>query len=219
MRVMGVDPGLTRCGVGIVEGELGKRPKLVAVGVIRTSADLSHERRLLQIDEGLAAWQGDYRPDVIAVERVFAQHNLHSVTGTAQAAGIAMLLAAKRAIPVELRTPSEVKAALTGSGRAGKSQVGYMVAQVLGLASPPKPVDAADALAIAICQIWRSSISGSRYAQLADAHDSAAVSAERLNANRLNTARVSADALASSPALVRQGSYRVLPPTLAAKED
>ncbi len=88
MRVLGVDPGLTRCGVGVVEGEPGRPPRLVAVGVITTPADLDHARRLLRIDEGLDAWVGEYAPDAIAVERVFADSNVLSVMGTAQAAGL-----------------------------------------------------------------------------------------------------------------------------------
>ncbi len=155
MRVLGVDPGLTRCGVGVVEGTPGRPPTLLGVGVLRTAAELDTARRLLQIEEGLEAWREEYRPEVIAVERVFAQHNSHTVMGTAQAAGVAMLVAARHAIPVVLHTPSEVKAAITGSGRADKAQVGAMVARILRLDEPPKPADAADAVALAICHVWR----------------------------------------------------------------
>ncbi len=161
MRVLGIDPGLTRCGVGVVESGIGNRVKLVDVGVVRTSVDLDHAHRLLQIEVGLEQWIEAFSPDAIAVERVFAQHNLESVMGTAQAAGIAMLLAARRDIPVHLHTPSEVKAAVTGSGRANKDQVGVMVARILNIAAAPKPADAADALALAICHLWRGgSVSG-----------------------------------------------------------
>lgn len=155
LRVMGVDPGLTRCGVGIVEGVPGRPPALVAVGVIRTPADLDPALRLLRIETELEEWREAYAPERVAVERVFAQHNLHSVTGTSQAAGIAMLVAARHGIPVALHTPSEVKAAITGSGRADKAQMGAMVARILNLAEPPKPADAADAVALAICHVWR----------------------------------------------------------------
>lgn len=155
MRVLGIDPGLTRCGVGVVESGVGNRVILVDVGVVRTSPELDHAHRLLQIEIGLEQWIDAFNPDSIAVERVFAQHNLESVMGTAQAAGIAMLLAARREIPVQLHTPTEVKAAVTGSGRAGKEQVGAMVARILNISAAPKPADAADALALAICHLWR----------------------------------------------------------------
>lgn len=155
MRVLGVDPGLTRCGLGIVEGAPGKPPALVAVGVIRTPADLDVAKRLVRIEVELEEWIDKHRPDAVAVERVFAQHNVRTVMGTAQASGVAMVVAARRGLPVALHTPSEVKAAVTGSGRAGKEQVTTMVTRILKLAERPTPADAADALALAICQVWR----------------------------------------------------------------
>jgi crossover junction endodeoxyribonuclease RuvC len=155
MRVLGVDPGLTRCGLGVVDGVPGRQPQLVAVDVVRTPADLDLPRRLLRIEEAVEEWIISYRPDVLAVERVFAQHNVQTVMGTAQAAGVAMLVAARRGLPVALHTPSEVKAAITGSGRAAKPQVGAMVTRILKLDALPKPADAADALALAICHVWR----------------------------------------------------------------
>ena len=154
-RVLGVDPGLTRCGVGIVEGSIGKPLSLVSVGVILTSADLPLELRLLQLESELEEWVSKYSPDIIAVERVFSQHNVRTVMGTGQAAGIALLVAARRGIPVMMHTPSEVKAAVTGSGRANKVQVAEMVKRLLNLEVIPKPVDSTDALALAICHIWR----------------------------------------------------------------
>jgi crossover junction endodeoxyribonuclease RuvC len=166
MRVMGVDPGLTRCGVGIVEQSPGSRPSLIAVGVVRTSPDLDHAHRLLRIEAGIQEWFDAYTPDAMAVERVFAQQNLHTVTGTAQAAGIAMMIAAKADIPVALHTPTEVKAAITGSGQADKAQVGAMVARVLRLGSVPAPADAADAVALALCHLWRGGVVN-RYAAAA----------------------------------------------------
>lgn len=169
MRVLGVDPGLTRCGVGVIEAQPGRPPRLVDVGVVRTSADAPHERRLLAIEEGLEEWISHHQPDAIAVERVFAQHNLMSVTGTAQAAGIAMLIAARHGIPVALHTPTEVKAAITGSGRADKAQVGAMVARILRITEAPKPADAADAVALALCHLWRG-VATNRYAAAAQAH-------------------------------------------------
>ena len=155
MRVLGVDPGLTRCGVGIVEGVVGSPISLVGVGVILTPAEAPLEQRLLDLDQQLSEWINLWKPDVIAVERVFSQHNVRTVMGTGQAAGIALLLAAKSGIPVMMHTPSEVKASVTGSGRANKAQVALMVQKILNLETIPKPVDATDALALAICHIWR----------------------------------------------------------------
>ena len=155
MRVLGVDPGLTRCGVGIVEGEIGKPISLVEVGVILTPTESPLEQRLLDLDQQLSEWVNLWKPDVVAVERVFSQHNVRTVMGTGQAAGIALLIAAKAGIPVMMHTPSEVKASVTGSGRANKTQVATMVQNILRLETIPKPVDATDALALAICHIWR----------------------------------------------------------------
>jgi crossover junction endodeoxyribonuclease RuvC len=155
MRVLGVDPGLTRCGVGIVEGAIGSPISLVGVGVILTPAEAALEHRLLDLDQQLSEWINLWKPDVIAVERVFSQHNVRTVMGTGQAAGVALLLAAKAGIPVMMHTPSEVKASVTGSGRANKAQVALMVQKILNLETIPKPVDATDALALAICHIWR----------------------------------------------------------------
>jgi len=159
MRVLGVDPGLTRCGVGVVEQTPGHRPQFVAAGVVRTESDLDPSRRLLAIEAGLEEWISTHKPDAVAVERVFAQQNLHTVTGTAQAAGVAMLLAARHDLPVVTHTPTEVKAAITGSGAAGKAQVGKMVTHILGLDAPPQPADAADAVALALCHLWRGGAS------------------------------------------------------------
>ena len=155
MRVLGIDPGLTRCGLGVVEGSIGRPLSLVAVGVVRTPTDMSVALRLCRIEAEIEHWLDLHSPDVVAVERVFAQHNVKTVMGTAQVSGIAMVAAARRGIPVALHTPSEVKAAVSGNGRADKSQVGIMVARLLRLTEPPKPADAADSLALAICHIWR----------------------------------------------------------------
>jgi crossover junction endodeoxyribonuclease RuvC len=154
-RVLGVDPGLTRCGVGVIEGGIGSPLSLVGVGVILTPPDAPLEQRLLQLESELEDWISLHRPEVIAVERVFSQHNVRTVMGTGQAAGIALLVAARRNIPVMMHTPSEVKAAVTGSGRASKAQVAEMVKRILNLKTIPKPVDSTDALALAICNIWR----------------------------------------------------------------
>ncbi|MGS2586830.1 crossover junction endodeoxyribonuclease RuvC [Streptomyces hebeiensis] len=156
MRVLGVDPGLTRCGVGVVEGTAGRPLTMLGVGVVRTPSDAEIGDRLVAIEQGITDWLDEHRPELVAVERVFAQHNVRTVMGTAQASAVAVLCASRRGIPVALHTPSEVKAAVTGSGRADKAQVGAMVTRLLRLAAPPKPADAADALALAICHIWRA---------------------------------------------------------------
>ncbi len=153
--MLAVDPGLTRCGVAAVEGRAGRRVDLVAVDVVRTPAHADLAERLLGIAEALDGWLEQVRPDVVAVERVFSQHNVRTVMGTAQAAGVAVLAAARFGIPVALHTPSEVKAAVTGSGRAGKEQVAAMVTRILRLPAVPTPADASDALALAICHLWR----------------------------------------------------------------
>jgi crossover junction endodeoxyribonuclease RuvC len=155
VRVLGVDPGLTRCGVGVVEGVAGRPLTMCGVGVVRTPADAELGLRLVAIEQGIEQWLDDYRPEVVAVERVFSQHNVATVMGTAQASAVAMLCASRRGIPVALHTPSEVKAAVSGSGRADKAQVGAMVARLLRLDAVPKPADAADSLALAICHLWR----------------------------------------------------------------
>ncbi|MEX0168041.1 crossover junction endodeoxyribonuclease RuvC [Streptomyces sp. LMG1-1-1.1] len=156
MRVLGVDPGLTRCGVGVVEGVAGRPLTMLGVGVVRTAADADIGVRLVGIERGIEEWIDRFSPELVAVERVFSQHNVRTVMGTAQASAVAMLCASRRGIPVALHTPSEVKAAVTGSGRADKAQVGAMVTRLLRLSAPPKPADAADALALAICHIWRA---------------------------------------------------------------
>ena len=155
MRVLGVDPGLTRCGLGVIDGAPGRAPALVAADVLRTPAGDDIAARLLALEAGIEEWLTAYQPDAMAVERVFSQHNVRTVMGTAQAGAVAVVCAARRGLPVALHTPSEVKAAVTGSGRAGKDQVTAMVMRLLRMADPPRPADTADALALAICHLWR----------------------------------------------------------------
>jgi crossover junction endodeoxyribonuclease RuvC len=155
VRVLGVDPGLTRCGVGVVDGSVGRPLQMVDVGVIRTSSDLPVAQRLVTIERGLVAWIEEHRPDAVAVERVFARSDSSTIMGTAQASGIALVVAARIGLPIAMHTPSEVKAAVSGNGRASKAQVGAMVTRILRLDAPPKPADAADALALAITHVWR----------------------------------------------------------------
>ncbi|PZO98585.1 MAG: crossover junction endodeoxyribonuclease RuvC [Dermacoccus nishinomiyaensis] len=152
MRVLAVDPGLTRCGVGVVATGQGSTLQIVTVGVIRTSADLPLHERLHELRVELDAVFERTQPDAVAVERMFARHDVSTIMGTAQASAVPMLAAAERGLPLGLHTPSEVKAAVTGNGRADKAQVTTMVTRILGLEVAPRPADAADALALAICQ-------------------------------------------------------------------
>jgi crossover junction endodeoxyribonuclease RuvC len=155
MRVLGVDPGLTRCGLGVIDGVPGRPPTLVAADVLRTPAGDDIAARLLALEAGIEEWLTAHQPDAMAVERVFSQHNVRTVMGTAQAGAVAVVCAARRGLPVALHTPSEVKAAVTGSGRADKDQVTAMVMRLLRMDAPPRPADTADALALAICHLWR----------------------------------------------------------------
>ena len=160
VRILGIDPGLTRCGVGVIDTGGGRDVRLVRVAVLRTPGEIAPERRLLAIHRGIEEIIAEDAPDAMAIERIFAQDNLRSVTGTSQAAGVAMLSAALHHLPLGLHTPSEVKAAVTGNGRAGKKQVQEMVRRILRLDGPPRPADAADALALAICHAWRGGGAG-----------------------------------------------------------
>jgi crossover junction endodeoxyribonuclease RuvC len=170
--VLGIDPGLTRCGIGVVEGDLGRPLRLVDVNVLRTSASEPVATRLVTIERGIDAWLDEYQPDAVAVERVFARSDSSTVMGTAQASGVALVCAARRGLRVGLHTPSEVKAAVSGNGRADKKQVGFMVARLLRLDAPPKPADAADAVALAITHIWRGGAQSRIDAALAGAQRS-----------------------------------------------
>ena len=158
MRVLGIDPGLTRCGVGIVDVGRDRRATLVHVSVLRTPPAAPLERRLLALGDGIEALLDEHRPDAVAIERVFAQNNVRTVMGIAQISGVALVSAARRGLPVGMHTPSEVKAAVTGYGAADKRQVTTMIQRILRLDAPPKPADAADALALAVCHAWRGPI-------------------------------------------------------------
>jgi len=154
--VLGVDPGLTRCGLGLVRGQPGRPLELCAVDVVCTEASSPLGERLVAIADVVDHWLVSHQPDAVAVEQVFSQRNVRTVMGTAQASGVVIATATRRGIPVATHTPSEVKAAVTGSGRADKAQVAAMVTRLLRLAAPPRPADAADALALAICHVWRT---------------------------------------------------------------
>jgi len=155
IRVLGIDPGLTRCGVGIVDVSSTRKASLVEVAVFRTPPEMPLELRLLHVGDQIERLFDKHKPGAVAIERVFAQHNLKTVMGTAQISGVALHIAAKRGLAVGLHTPSEVKAAMTGYGAADKRQVATMVAKLLGLTELPTPADASDALAIAICHAWK----------------------------------------------------------------
>lgn len=155
-RILGVDPGLTRCGVGVIDLNRSRQVKLVEVDTFRSDPNTELATRIGTLGDQIEALIIRTKPDAIAIERVFSQQNLSTVMGTAQISGVVMMLAHKHNIPVAMHTPTEVKAAVTGSGKAGKVQVGSMVAKILGLAEVPKPADSADSLAIAICHGWRT---------------------------------------------------------------
>lgn len=158
-RILGIDPGLTRCGVGVIDVGAGRKCTLVAVSVVRTAVDMELAERLATIGNEIARLMDEHTPQVVSIERVFAEaRNLNTVMGVAQITGIALREAANRGIPTELHTPSEVKAAVSGYGQADKAQVAEMVRRILRLDAPPKPADASDALALAICAGFQTPI-------------------------------------------------------------
>ncbi|MGH3433918.1 MAG: crossover junction endodeoxyribonuclease RuvC [Thermocrispum sp.] len=185
MRVLGVDPGLTRCGIGVVDGGRGREVSCVDYSVVRTPADAELAGRLLAVADAVERALEVHRPEAVAIERVFSQHNVRTAMGTAQAGGVVALCAARRGLPVGFHTPSEVKAAVTGSGRADKAQVTTMVTRLLTLPQAPKPADAADALALAICHLWREPMR----ARLAEAERRAAALAKQHKARLRAAAR------------------------------
>jgi crossover junction endodeoxyribonuclease RuvC len=189
MRVLGVDPGLTRCGIGVVDGTPGKPLTLVDGGVIRTEAGSDIAHRLLRLEREIDSWLTEHQPEAVAVERVFSQHNVTTVMGTAQAGAVAIVCAARRGLAVTTYTPSEVKAAVTGSGRADKAQVTAMVTRLLRMADPPRPADAADALALAICHVWRGGARLRMTEAVARARQAQQVQARQAQAQRVQAAR------------------------------
>lgn len=156
MRILGIDPGLTRFGVGLIDRVAPKDIRFLSVEVLRSDIAADLNLRLHTIGKSLERIFDSAKPDVVSLERVFAQQNVSTVMGTAQISGIAIYLAAERDIPVCMYTPSEVKAAVTGFGSADKKQVTAMVTRILKLDAPPTPADAADALALAITHAWRA---------------------------------------------------------------
>ncbi|MCS4489223.1 crossover junction endodeoxyribonuclease RuvC [Corynebacterium sp. ES2794-CONJ1] len=156
LRIMGIDPGLTRCGLSVVQAGRGRSVIPVAVGVVRTPVDAAIEKRLLELSKAVNEWMDEYRPDVVAIERIFERGNVSTVMNTAHGVGVLMLAAAQRDLSCYLYTPSEVKKAISGNGRADKKQMTAMITRILGLNEAPKPADAADALALAVCHCWRA---------------------------------------------------------------
>ena len=156
LRVMGIDPGLTRCGLSVVQAGRGRAVIPIAVGVVRTPSDKDLGERLQRLSVAVREWMDDYQPQVVALERVFERGEVSTVMQTAHAVGVLVLAAAERDIPVHMYTPSEVKKAISGTGRADKKQMTTMITRILGLSEAPKPADAADALAIAVCHCWRA---------------------------------------------------------------
>lgn len=144
--ILGVDPGLTRCGFGVV----ASGHKVIDFGLFQSAAGTDPRDRVGFIAKELEKLITTHKPDLIALERVFAQANLRSVMGVAQISGALMAMAYNHAVPLQFFTPSEVKLAVTGHGRAGKEQVAQMVTRVLNLSEIPKPADVADALAVAV---------------------------------------------------------------------
>ena len=155
MRILGIDPGLTRCGVGIVDLDNNRRTSFVGVHVIRTPSTADLPTRLFDLETQLRELFETYKPQAVAIERVFSQHNVRTAMGTAQASAVAMLIAARLGLDIAMYTPTEVKASVTGYGRADKTQITAMVTRLLNLKEAPKPADAADALALALCHAWK----------------------------------------------------------------
>jgi crossover junction endodeoxyribonuclease RuvC len=148
--VLGVDPGLTRCGYGAVR-RAGAQLRAEAAGVLTTAPSAPTPERLAELADGVRALLAELRPDAVAVERVFFQSNVRTAMSVGQASGVVLAAAVAAGCEVVEYTPTQVKLAVTGSGVADKGQVQRMVQSLLGLATPPRPADAADALALAIC--------------------------------------------------------------------
>ena len=159
VRVLGVDPGLTRCGLGVVDGPVA-RPAAIAAEVVETDPDEPVEQRLARIHREVAATIARYEPDVLACERVLFSANARTAMGVGQSAGVALLAAAQAGVAVVSYSPNDVKLAVAGHGSAEKGAVGRMVAAQLKLREVPSPPDVADALAVALCHLARRPLAG-----------------------------------------------------------
>ena len=153
MFVMGIDPGLSRCGYGVVGRGPGGVPAAVAAGVVETGPELQVHRRLFELLEELRGLVAEHRPSVVVVERVFFQVNVRTAMSVGQASGLALAAAAEAGSEVVQYTANEVKQAVVGYGAATKDQVQRMVTSLLGLGAVPQPADVADALALAVCHL------------------------------------------------------------------
>ena len=158
--VLGIDPGLSRCGFGAIVRESSARVRAIRCGVLRTDPATPLPQRLAQLAEEIEALVLEIRPSVMVVERVLFQVNARTAISVGQASGLALAAAARNHIPVVQYSPNEVKLAVAGDGGAGKDEVGAMVARLLKLKAVPKPADAADALALALCHAWRERVPG-----------------------------------------------------------
>ena len=157
--VLGIDPGLSRCGYGAVLGR-GGATRAVSYGVITTATSHELPARLAQLAEDLAALVAELRPCAMAVERVLFQNNARTAISVGQASGLALVAAARAGVPVTQYSPNEVKLAVAGHGAADKEQVQLMVTRLLRLDAVPRPPDAADALALALCHQWAAPLHG-----------------------------------------------------------
>jgi crossover junction endodeoxyribonuclease RuvC len=158
MRVLGVDPGLGRCGWAVLEGR-GGRARAVGYGTVHTEGE-EVAPRLAELATKLRQVLAAHRPEALAIERLFFNANVRTAMTVGQASGVVLLLAAEHGLQVTAYTPPQVKQAVTGSGSAPKEQVGYMVKALLGLASVPTPADTADALAVALCHLNHAGLAG-----------------------------------------------------------
>ena len=158
MRVLGVDPGLGRCGWAVLEGR-GGRARAVGYGTVHTEGE-EVAPRLAELATKLRQVLAAHRPEALAIERLFFNANVRTAMTVGQASGVVLLLAAEHGLEVSAYTPPQVKQAVTGSGSAPKEQVGYMVKALLGLAAVPTPADTADALAVALCHLNHAGLAG-----------------------------------------------------------
>ncbi|MCQ3811173.1 MAG: crossover junction endodeoxyribonuclease RuvC [Acidimicrobiia bacterium] len=152
MLVMGIDPGLSRCGYGVVR-QKGRATEAVAAGIIRTDKDDPVPQRLYELQKELVDLMDTYHPDAVAIEQVLFQVNVRTAMGVGQASGVAMAAGVGAGAEVFEYSPTQIKKAVTGWGGADKKQMGQMVQTLLGLPQPLKPVDAADAIAVALCHL------------------------------------------------------------------
>lgn len=181
LRVLGIDPGLTRCGVAVIEGPPAA-PRVVTADLVTTPAGDDLERRLLVIHAAVVAAIATHRPEAVAIERVLFSRNVRTAMGTGQAIGVSLLAAAQAGLPVVQYTPTDVKLAVAGHGGADKDAVGRMVAAQLRLEVVPSPADVADALAVALCHLGRARLAQATASSAGQSRADATVAARRSGA-------------------------------------